>query len=67
MTSELTFVFDDGEEANITASYDASLSAVIGGSWSNSLAVKYCHDIGAYCDVDDCKTLLPPCALPLGC
>jgi len=67
MASEPAFVTDGGKEGNTTAGYDASLSAVIGGPWSNSLAVEYCHDIGAYCDVDNCKTLLAPCALPLGC
>jgi hypothetical protein len=38
-----------------SAGYDAELQAVSEGPYSDSFAYRYCCDISAYCDVDDCK------------
>lgn len=55
MTGEFTVHTSDGKEVVLSAGYDAQLDAVIQGPWSDSLAFRYCHDLGAYCDVDNCK------------
>jgi hypothetical protein len=38
-----------------SAGYDAELQAVSEGPYSDSFAYRYCQDISAYCDVDNCK------------
>jgi hypothetical protein len=55
MASGFKVIRNGGDEVTRSAGYDAELQAVSEGPYSDTFAYRYCQDISAYCDVDNCK------------
>jgi hypothetical protein len=55
MASGFKVITDGGEEATLAVGYDAELQAVSQAPYSDTCAYRYCQDISAYCEADNCK------------